>query len=254
MSRNSLRVTVAVAVAIVLCAASARATVILDDYSSSNPGNYTLYNWYGGTATFAVSNGQLQPNQPKESAHVWYWTGPNGERMHPGDSVSVDVANSQTANINANSIDSFVLGTTTTTTVSGTYFGIQYRGDLTPKVWKAYILGAWVTPTAINVVDGLTLSTLTLTRGTGASQNVITWSLAQIGGYGLAGSGTATLTGVTATDALYFGPGTYYAGAGGTSGAAYDNLTYTPIPEPSTLVLLGMGLVGLLCYAWRKRK
>jgi len=27
-----------------------------------------------------------------------------------------------------------------------------------------------------------------------------------------------------------------------------------PIPEPGTLVLLAAGLVGLLCYAWRKRK
>jgi len=26
------------------------------------------------------------------------------------------------------------------------------------------------------------------------------------------------------------------------------------IPEPSTLMLTGMGLIGLLCYAWRKRK
>jgi len=35
-----------------------------------------------------------------------------------------------------------------------------------------------------------------------------------------------------------------------------DDVTasYTPIPEPSTLVLLAAGLVGLLCYAWRKRR
>ncbi|NLF08859.1 MAG: PEP-CTERM sorting domain-containing protein [Pirellulaceae bacterium] len=38
-----------------------------------------------------------------------------------------------------------------------------------------------------------------------------------------------------------------------TDSIAYIDETFT-IPEPSTFALLGMGLIGLLCYAWRKRK
>jgi len=33
----------------------------------------------------------------------------------------------------------------------------------------------------------------------------------------------------------------------------YDNFRLVLVPEPSTLALLGCGLIGLLCYAWRKR-
>jgi hypothetical protein len=38
--------------------------------------------------------------------------------------------------------------------------------------------------------------------------------------------------------------------------AGLDNvsLTSSPIPEPSTIVLLASGLIGLLAYAWRKRR
>ena len=40
------------------------------------------------------------------------------------------------------------------------------------------------------------------------------------------------------------------------SGGYIDNLSLTsvPIPEPGTLALLATGLIGLLCYAWRKRR
>ncbi|MBN1394411.1 MAG: PEP-CTERM sorting domain-containing protein [Pirellulales bacterium] len=37
-------------------------------------------------------------------------------------------------------------------------------------------------------------------------------------------------------------------------GCYFDDLTITKVPEPSTLVLLTSGLIGLLAYAWRKRK
>ena len=33
-----------------------------------------------------------------------------------------------------------------------------------------------------------------------------------------------------------------------------DNVRVTETPEPSTMVLLATGLLGLLCYAWRRRR
>ena len=44
--------------------------------------------------------------------------------------------------------------------------------------------------------------------------------------------------------------------ASGSSGnqAAFNGFQLDVVPEPSTLVLLATGLIGLLCYAWRKRK
>ena len=53
-------------------------------------------------------------------------------------------------------------------------------------------------------------------------------------------------------------PSIAYVEMGGSHGliGTMDNfrLTVDAIPEPSMLVLLGSGLVGLLCYAWRKRR
>jgi len=38
------------------------------------------------------------------------------------------------------------------------------------------------------------------------------------------------------------------------SNAIFNGLQVSSIPEPSTIVLLGLGISGLLAYAWRKRK
>ena len=59
-----------------------------------------------------------------------------------------------------------------------------------------------------------------------------------LGNYSTTGSGDT-----------YWGAYWYNANAGPTI-----TVTTTPTPEPATLVLLITGLLGLLCYAWRKRK
>ncbi len=58
--------------------------------------------------------------------------------------------------------------------------------------------------------------------------------------------------------------GTIYVSKGATSGVIFNgqmgdntyfgNCSFTTVPEPLTIVLLGCGLFGLLAYAWRKRK
>jgi hypothetical protein len=64
---------------------------------------------------------------------------------------------------------------------------------------------------------------------------------------------TATADAVGGNLGIFFNaaPG---LGTNAQTGVGNVRLSYAPAPEPSTVVLLGIGMLGLLAYAWRKRK
>ena len=61
-------------------------------------------------------------------------------------------------------------------------------------------------------------------------------------------------TGVTAVQFVLYEPTLSGSTKYGTVYKEFDVYGTTTVPEPSTLVLLAAGLVGLLAYAWRKQK
>ena len=126
--------------------------------------------------------------------------------------------------------------------------------------WNADVEGGSLAGSSIGI-DGSampaysTQSLLTLARGTGANENLVTWTFSKIGGTGLSGTGNLAISGLGDSTGLYFGTAAISMSYG--PQPTWDNLTYTAAvttPEPGALVLLALGLFGLLAYAWRKRR
>jgi len=222
-------------------ALSTSASVILDDYSTNKSSQYVSYLWNNSPAmTFAIANDALAPTgRGGWIGSGFYWNG--GETLKPGEGVSAII---QVDSLNANGSSSYTGLCLSTSTADQNPYRFMADEDFG---W------AMVTEGGANIrvdipVDGSQMtewdkrSLLTLTRGTGANQAVITWLFSKIDGFGLSGTGAVTIPGLTAATALYFGTAAVSPNAA--PQPTWDDLTY--IPEPASLALLGFGALAFL--------
>lgn len=247
MNRNSFILPLMLA-GMAVCPGVARASVILDDYSTNKSSQYVSYLWNSSPAmAFAITNSALAPTgHGGWVGSGFYWNG--GETMKPGDSVSAIIQVDSLGVSGASSYTGLCLSTATATQNPYRFMAVEGYG------WFMHTEGGTF-PQINTSVDGSGMTTwdkrslLTLTRGTGANQAVITWMFSKVDGYGLSGTGTVTIPDLTASNALYFGTAAISPNAA--PQPTWDNLTYSAIPEPGMLALLA---VGGLCVLRRRRR
>ena len=237
----------ALAIAVVGICGEASASILLDDFSADSSAKYVAFQ----TASYQTTDQWLTPTVSNKGGGL-YWNG--GEKMMPGDSASIDFQ------LDHNSVGgqgaAVGMSFTTDTSDANPYI-VEARYVANPGRFQSYqFIGypdIYAEMPDSYVLSWGTRNRLTLTRGTGVNQNVISWAFSQVvAGDGMIGSGSGTWTGLNATDGVYFGPVMWNTG---TARPAYDNLTYTAaVPEPMGCISLATGLLGLLAYAWRKRK
>jgi hypothetical protein len=242
---------VAVGVTGAMASVSHAATVVLDDYSSSNPGNYSFAQSFpnnaSATNTFAVSNGRLTPAIPPGTTQTFIYNA--GPALSEGDKVSVDIT------ITGNSSDKqlglrLATGTDRASILAGREYLLKnvnnFNNADTSYTFSNTNAGATGTNNATltgsftNLGDLATLTIERLANVVNDAQLKIT-----ISGAGFPEqSFTRAFNGVSSATPLYFGPDSY---TGSTTGnVQFDNLTFTAVPEPASMLLLSsMGALAL---------
>lgn len=232
--------------------ATRASAAVIDDFSSSNPQNYTQFNTYSTGLTFGTNaNGQFAPsyvNAGNSFGTEAFFYRNTGELVGQagGDTVSIQIDQITGSNATAG----FGFGTSTTTTTD--WFGafIRRNGD-------TYRFG-FDAERNQEIITGFDLSSpavLSLTR----QIEDPTRFLVSISGGGLSTPFTRTIQPVkqavggvrgTFTEALFFGPSQYTGGIGaGSEGSVpslQDNLSFTAVPEPSTAIAILGGAATLL--------
>lgn len=240
---------------VALVGSVAQATVI-DDFSVDSSAKYN-YDVVVGWPVYG-RNAANQFQSPADGAtggtNAWLR---NDNTFDVGDTISLDVIvgtgahpdtpdTSGLSSLTWSSLPNALTNDATNKTVS-MYF--EKLGGV--KTLYFFDQGANIWSQAISINAGSTI-TMTATR---TAVDELTYGFAWNDATGVAQSVTNTRTEALYSTSYYFGmmDNQYRANAGGNN--CMDNLSdSTAVPEPGTIVLMSTGVLGLLAYAWRKRR
>lgn len=236
------------ALLIVLASVTARGSII-DDFSVDSSSLYNTvltYDTGHGPGDYRALDGQFQPTHlsgPQSGeGGTTAWFRNDGTVFRVGDTVAIDVVGLPSQG----SCIGLALSQSATSALNYKEFYVNARSG------GMYALrdGAHDN-TVVDLADPTTFTpvTIALTR---TSDTDLSFAYLYTKTSGGQGSVSGAYTGLVAGD-YYFGMLTY--APNDITGSASDNLSHSAIvPEPATLVMLGSSLLGLLAYAWVKRR
>lgn len=151
--------------------------------------------------------------------------------------------------------------------ISATIYGYGLQGIPGPTTVSQPCSELWINSNKLVWNDGP--AAIVLADGQDNTGDFHVFRLAQEPGIGTPGSATYSVwrDGVLVTESLseaFMNPGlerlifgAFASNNSSTTETDYVRFTagaFAPVPEPTTMTLLGSGMVGLLAYVWRKRK
>lgn len=238
---------------VALVGSVAQATVI-DDFSVDSSAKYNQVFTPGATDPWYGRNAADQFQTPASGIYgnTTLWLRNDGPMFDVGDTIGIDVVLGSGATsgfsglVWSNLPNSFLTNDATNTT--GDVAVQRYLGENT-----VFFQNHGGTPFS-QVIDSLAGSAIKVTA-TRTALDKITYGVAYTNTLGVAQTLTSSVTESVHSNVYYFGmiDNQYSIGVLGGNNSM-DNLSHGTVPEPGTIVLVSAGMMGLLAYAWRKRK
>lgn len=241
------------AVSLVALVGSVAQATVIDDFSVDSSAKYNQIFTPGAATPVYARNASNQFQTPASGIYgdTTIWLRNDGPTFDVGDTVGIDIVPGSAANGGFSGLlwsslpNAFLTNDATNNTGD---LGLERYNGVNTLYFQEH--GATVASRVLDIASGSTISV----KATRTALDKVTYDIAFTNTLGVSQAITGSLTESVYASTYYFGmiDNQYSNGVFGANNAM-DNLVHSPVPEPSTAILLAMGIFGLVAWAWRKR-